>query len=81
MILPRDRTGNVWFWKLLREGESGVELSLRLPKLPEDMTEDKVFIWTKVSGGRRARAIVGVKQNDSLKAYGCTIDNGEVVTQ
>ena len=79
MDLPLNRRGNTWFWGLLGEGESGAELSHRLRPHPPDTDQDKVQIWTKVSGGHTARAIVGVRGDRGLTPYGCGIEGETVV--
>ena len=59
--LPKDRRGNSWFWPLMKEGESGVNLAKRLPQPSDWVTVDHVFVWTKVSNGRPAWYLVMLK--------------------
>ena len=79
LILPKNKRGSTFFWGLLLEGETGVDLALRLPPPPEDMTEDDIRIWAKVSTGDYPLVILGVDLEGKVKPCSCAIDRkGEV---
>lgn len=73
-ILPNERRGNSWFWPLMREGESGVQLAMRQPEIrPGDFNNGTLKKWTKVNPAGIVILLVGYHTSpDAL--FKCVID-------